>query len=241
MGSVLEAPDNYSHLSDQELARLFLEHPNNPEISESLAQRCRRKLVAIIRYSVFTTGMYPSTSDPETFAADMISEVETKFASDISTLCKPEALSAWLRQIAMNTILSAIRKIKGRLKDGHWEHVPLTSKTLDNEEVNILDSKCARDAATRYSALSRITDPEREAITQDIIERVIRKHGLSGSKRDLDSVVYFLLMCRKQATFEQIALMRKTTIDDAYHLIGHDEREMAEIARRDFGVTSNDL
>jgi DNA-directed RNA polymerase specialized sigma24 family protein len=222
-----------------ELARRLLavtDAETKEELKRDITYCCIRPIRNIVRRLVFARGFGPPGQDRLALVDDITTDVVVKVYRYIDTLKQPEQLSDWLRRTSMLTIIDA------------YKLEPEPAESLDKindegQEISRLDEGKDRIAALRNvgESLRIMADGKSWFMAienRELLDKAAAIHS-RGTKRDFQSACWLKVTWDYPTVpLEKIAAHRKTTVDDVYHLLRHDNKKLIPIVKELLGRTS---
>jgi hypothetical protein len=210
------------------------------KLTSEIAECCQRPIKNIVRGFVLGRGFGPPGQDRQALVDDITSEVILKLLRYIDTLKEPERLAAWLRRTSMLTIIDAYNEAPEPpqpIEETSNEECKDGGRLEDNENLEV------REAALENlgTSLKNMADPRSwtEAIqNRDLLDKAAAIHS-KGTKRDFQSACWLKVTWDYPTVpLEKIAAHRKTTVDDVYHLLQHDNKKLIPIVKELLGRAS---
>jgi DNA-directed RNA polymerase specialized sigma24 family protein len=242
---VEESPDNPTRkeftrspelLRGIELARRYLSSRAKILYEQELAEYCLTQINAIVRRLVIVRGFGRPGEDSQALVEDIVGDVALKIVESLHTLKDPEQLLPWLKKVCMYALIDKFKKDMGRGPEKR-QRKSIDMVNEEGERTSVVDKDAGREAAERYlgNSLTYMADATKwtKAIeNRELLEKALTIHSRGGS-RDFQSACWLKVSWDyPHISVEQMAAHRKTTPDDVYHLLSHDNGKLIPIVKK---------
>jgi DNA-directed RNA polymerase specialized sigma24 family protein len=219
-----------------ELARRYLSSKVKLLHEQELAEYCLKQVNAIVSYLVTVRGFGPPGEEPKALIDDIVGDVSVKIVQSLHTLKDPKQLLPWLKKICMNALIDRFKRDVGTGPDKRQKD-PIYTVNEKGERTSVLDEPAGREAAERYlgNSLTHMGDATKWTTAienRQLLERALTIHS-RGSNRDFQSACWLRVSWdHPHISVEQMAAQRRTTPDDVYHLLRHDNGKLIPIVKK---------